>query len=43
MVDAAGEIVDGSDPPLVIIQMVARGVSDEPDPVPSDDTGHPGL
>ncbi|MGJ0119575.1 hypothetical protein ACQ7HM_10255 [Williamsia sp. MIQD14] len=43
IVDAAGELVDGSDPPLVIIQMVARGVSDEPDPVPPDDDGHPGL
>ncbi|MGU3292483.1 hypothetical protein [Williamsia sp. M5A3_1d] len=43
VVDAAGEVVDGSDPPLVIIQMVTRGVSDEPDPVPPEDTGHPGL
>lgn len=43
VIDAAGEFVDGSDPPLAIIQMVARGVSDESDPVSPDDEGHPGL
>lgn len=43
VVDAAGELVPESDPPLLIIQMTVRGTSDEPDPVPVDDYGHPGV
>ncbi|MBJ7291335.1 hypothetical protein [Williamsia sp.] len=43
VVDAVGELVAGSDPPLLIISMIERGTSDEPDPVPVDDDGHPGL
>ncbi|GAA1456551.1 hypothetical protein GCM10009619_05920 [Williamsia maris] len=43
VVDAVGELVEGSDPPLLIISMIERGTSDEPDPVPVDDDGHPGL
>ncbi|WP_299575272.1 hypothetical protein [uncultured Williamsia sp.] len=43
VVDAAGELVPDSDPPLLILQMAVRGRSDEPDPVPVDDQGHPGI
>ncbi|MGF0320731.1 GAF domain-containing protein [Nocardia fluminea] len=45
VVDGAGALVQATadSPALAIIQMRVTGYSDEPDPVPPTDEGHPGL
>ncbi|WP_280394356.1 GAF domain-containing protein [Nocardia brasiliensis] len=43
VVNGAAAILRTTEPPLAIVQFHVVGYSDDPDPVPPTDTGHPGL
>lgn len=45
MVDARAALMprEKGGPGLMLVQLVVVGTSDDPDPVPADDSGHPSL